>query len=241
MSHPTALITGGTTGIGRAVAGLLHERGHRVVVTGRDPVTLEAARRELPGDVVVLRADARSLPDADRLAEEVRERFGALDVLLLNAGITRSLPFEEVDGTAYAEVFDVNTRGQLLTLARLLPLLADGASVVFTVGAGVRSGIPGGALAAASRGALLSAVPSLALELAPRRIRVNAVSPGLVDTPIWAKGGLPPEALAEYAGRVPLGRPGTPREVAEAVGYLVGAGYVTGQELVVAGGSGLGA
>ncbi|GAA2687199.1 MULTISPECIES: SDR family oxidoreductase [Actinosynnema] len=241
MSHPTALITGGTTGIGRAAAELLRERGHRVVVTGRDPVTLEAARHELPDDVVVLRADARSPADTDRLVEEVRERFGTLDVLLLNAGITRSMPFAEVDEAAYDEVFDVNTKGQLLTLGKLLPLLADGASVLFTVGAGVRTGIPGGALAAASRGALLSAVPSLALELAPRRIRVNAISPGLVDTPIWAKNGLPPGALAGYAGRVPLGRVGTAREVAEAVGYLVGAGYVTGQELVVAGGSGLGA
>ncbi|MDQ0789769.1 SDR family oxidoreductase [Streptomyces sp. B3I8] len=244
---PAALITGGTSGIGRATAELLHARGYRVMVTGQNPETLDAARRELPEDVVVLRADARSLPDADRVADEVRTRFGALTALFLNAGVTRLTPLAEADEATFDEVFQVNAKGQFFTLQKTCPLLADGASVVFTVGIGATRGIAGGSVTAGSRGALLAMVPSLAVELAPRRIRVNAVSPGAVDTPIWTKSGMPAELLAQVteatAARVPFGRFGTADEVAEVVAFLVSdaAGYVTGQNIVVGGGIGLGA
>ncbi|BCJ32227.1 SDR family oxidoreductase [Actinocatenispora sera] len=242
MPAPTALITGGTSGIGRATAELLHERGHRVVVTGRTAESTAAARRELPDGIVVIRADSRSLADTDRLAEEVRTRFGSLSALFLNAGISRSTPIDAVEEAAFDEVFEVNTKGQFFTLQRLSPLLTDGASVVFTVGTGVARGIAGGSVTAASRGALLAMVPSLALELAPRRIRVNAVSPGAIDTPIWSKSGAPAAQLArmaeEMAAQIPFGRFGTAREVAEMVGFLCsdGASYVTGQHIAVGGG-----
>jgi NAD(P)-dependent dehydrogenase (short-subunit alcohol dehydrogenase family) len=142
-------------------------------------------------------------------------------------------------------VFQVNAKGQFFTLQKTYPLLADGASVVFTVGVGVTRGLAGGSVTAGSRGALLAMVPSLAVELAPRGIRVNAVSPGAIDTPIWTKSGMPPEMLAEIteaaAARIPFGRFGTAREVAETVTFLLSdaAGYVTGQNIVVGGGSGL--
>ncbi|MEW2549786.1 SDR family oxidoreductase [Streptomyces sp. NPDC047002] len=247
MSSPAVLITGGTSGIGRATAEVLHERGHRVMVTGSTPASVAAAADALPGDVVVLRADARSLADADRVAEEAGARFGSLDAVFLNAGVTRAAPVAEFDEAAWDDLFRTNAKGQFFTLQKVLPLLADGASVVFTVGVGATSGIVGGSVTAASKGALLAMVPSLALELAPRRIRVNAVSPGAVETPIWSKTGLPPEALARVteaaAERIPFGRFGTAREVAEVVAFLVSdaAAYVTGQNIVVAGGSGLAA
>ncbi|MBM2619655.1 SDR family oxidoreductase [Actinoplanes sp. LDG1-06] len=247
MPAPTALITGGTTGIGRATADLLHERGYRVMVTGQNPDTLAEARDHFPHDVAVVRADARSLPDADAVVAAAEERFGSLDVLFLNAGISRPAPLEAVDEAFFDEVFAVNAKGQFFMLQKAQPLLADHASVVFTIGIGVSLGIAGGSVTAASRGALLSMVPSLALELAPRRIRVNAVSPGATDTPIWAKSGMPPEMLASVtasmAERIPFGRLGTAREVAETVAFLAspGASYITGQHLAVGGGSGLGA
>ncbi len=245
MPTPTALITGGTSGIGRATAELLHERGYQVVVTGQNPDTIAAAREELPDDIVVLQADARSLTDTDRVIEEVRTRFATLTTLFLNAGVSRPLAVETVDEAAFDDVFAINTKGQFFALQKALPLLTDGASILFTVGIGATRGLPGGAVAAGSRGALLAMVPSLALELAPRRIRVNAVSPGPIDTPIWSKFGLPTENVAAMrdavAAQNPFGRLGTAREIAETVAFLAsdGAAYITGQNIVVAGGGGL--
>jgi NAD(P)-dependent dehydrogenase (short-subunit alcohol dehydrogenase family) len=242
MPAPTALITGGTSGIGLATAQLLHERGFQVMVTGQNPDTLAAAGKELPDDVIVLQADSRSLADSDRVAEEARTRFGQLTTLFLNAGITRPAPVPSVDETTYDELFAVNTKGQFFTLQKTHSLLADGASVIFTVGIGVTRGIPGGSVTAGSRGALLAMVPSLAAELAPRRIRVNAVSPGAIQTPIWSKSGASPETLAtmmeQLSAQIPFGRLGTAREVAEVVAFLAsdGASYVTGQNIVVGGG-----
>ncbi|WP_026924786.1 SDR family oxidoreductase [Glycomyces arizonensis] len=245
MPEPAALITGGTSGIGRATAELLHERGYRVMVTGRNPDTIAAARKELPEDVVVVQADSRSLADTDRLAEEVRTRFGELTALFLNAGVSRPAPLASIDEAAYDEVFATNTKGQFFTLQKTLPMLAEGASVIVTVGIGATRGMSGGSVTAGSRGALLTMVPSLAMELAPRRIRVNSVSPGAIDTPIWSKTDMPPEARAEITAAmsetIPFGRFGTAREVAEVVAFLASdaAGYVTGQDIVVGGGIGL--
>ena len=245
MPTPTALITGGTSGIGLATAQLFHDRGYQVVVTGQNPDSISRARSELPADVVVLRADARSLPDTDRVADEVQARFGSVTTLFLNAGITAPTPVGTVGEATYDELFAVNTKGQFFTLQKMLPLLSDGASVIFTVGIGATRGVVGGSVAAASRGALLAMVPSLALELAPRRIRVNAVSPGAIDTPIWSKFGMPADSVDAMLGGVaahnPFGRLGTAREIAETVAFLAsdGAAYLTGQNLVVAGGGGL--
>jgi len=231
-----ALITGGTSGIGRATAELLHERGWQVAVTGRG-----APRGPLPDGVLALAADARSLEDTEAAIATVKERFGALHLVFLNAGVSRPAPLGDVDEAQFDDQVAVNFRGQYFTLQRALPLLADGGAVVFTVGSGVAHGIPGGTLTAATRGALLALVPSLALELAPRGIRVNAVSPGAIDTPIW--DGLPAEIREGVAAKVPFGRFGEPSEIAETVAFLAsdGAAYITGQHIEVAGGSGLGA
>ncbi|HEY0238473.1 MAG TPA: SDR family oxidoreductase [Friedmanniella sp.] len=247
MTTRTALITGGTSGIGRATARLLHARDHRVLVTGQNTATLATAREALPDDVLVVRADARSMPDLDALADVVHERFGTLDVLFLNAGITRPGPLGAVDEATYDDVFAINVKGQFFTLQRLLPLMADGAAIVVNVGIGATRGLAGASLTAASKGALLSLVPSLALELAPRGIRINAVSPGAVDSGIFAKRGLSPDAVADLtaslAARTPLGRLGTTDDVAECVAFLASsaAGYITGQNVVVGGGAGISA
>lgn len=247
MTTPAALITGGTSGIGLATARLLHDRGFQVMVTGRNPDTLATAREQLPDDVVTVQADATSLVDADQVAEEVAKRFGRLTAIFLNAGITRRTPVGTVDEADYDELFATNTKGQFFTLQKCLPHLADGGSIVFTVGLGATRGVPGSSVTAASRGALLAMVPSLALELAPRRIRVNAVSPGAVETPIWAKSGASPDAVAgileTVASGIPFGRLGTADEIAETVAFLVsdGAAFITGQNVVVGGGGGLAA
>ncbi|MFJ9544404.1 SDR family oxidoreductase [Streptomyces sp. NPDC101225] len=233
MTAPAALITGGTSGIGKATAELLHSRGYRVLVTG----VTHLADAGLPEEVLTVRADARSLPDIDHAIDQARQHLGSLDLLFLNAGVSRPGPIESTDEDAFDALFDINVKGAFFTLQKALPLLGQGASVVFTIGAG--EGI--GAATTAAKGALLPLMRSLALELAPRGIRVNAVSPGLIDTPVYARMGVTPDMLDSWARDVPLGRAGAPSDIAEAVAFLASdaAGYVTGDDLVVSGGMGV--
>jgi len=237
-----ALVTGGTTGIGLAAARLLHSQGLAVVATGQNPDTLAAARRSLPSEVVVLKADARVLSDADRVADELKQRFGQVDFAYFNAGISRMVPLEKVDEAFFDELFDVTVKGQLFALQKILPLLTNGASVLFTTAVGVHKGVANYSVACATKGAISALVPSLAVELAPRGIRVNAICPGAIDTPAFDKLGLPGEAIAGFRQmlpqRVPLGRMGTAEEVAEVAAFLASsaARYITGTTIEVDGG-----
>jgi NAD(P)-dependent dehydrogenase (short-subunit alcohol dehydrogenase family) len=237
-----ALVTGGTTGIGRATAELLHAGGARVAITGQNADSLAAAAKELPSDVLVLRSDTRSLPDITQLADEIGKRFGRLDVLFLNAGIAQLAPFEAVDEAFYQEHLDVNVKGVVFTLQKLLPLLREGASVIVNTSVADQRAAPGLSIYSATKGAVAALVRTLAVELAPRGVRVNSVCPATILTPIQGKFGLPPEvarAVAEkYTARIPLGRFGAAAEVARAALFLASsaASYVTGTELVVDGG-----
>jgi NAD(P)-dependent dehydrogenase (short-subunit alcohol dehydrogenase family) len=238
MPARAALITGGTSGIGRATAELLFERGHRVMVTGRESVT--EARNDLPAEIVAVQADARSLADIDHAMDQVRERFGRLDVLFLNAGVSRPRPLADTGEADFDALFDTNVKGNFFTLQKALPLLNDGASVIFTVGAGTGTAAPA---MAAAKGSLLPLMRGAAMELAPRRIRVNAVSPGAIDTPVYKGLGISRETVQSWSAGIPLGRVGLPADIAEAVAFLASdaASYITGDNLVVGGGIGIGA
>jgi NAD(P)-dependent dehydrogenase (short-subunit alcohol dehydrogenase family) len=241
-SAPVALVTGGTTGIGLATAQVLHKRGYAVMVTGRNPDSLAAAQRVLPDDVVVFRADARSVADADAVAAELSRRFGKLDLAFLNAGVTSLVPLEALDEETYDWHFDTNLKGQVFLLQKVLPLLGRGSSVVLTSSTGSDRGNPGMAVYAATKGAQLSLMRTLAVELAPRGIRVNAVSPGPIETPMMTKLGMPADKLDDFkvsfAARIPTGRFGTPEEIANAVAFLASAeaSFITGANLVADGG-----
>jgi NAD(P)-dependent dehydrogenase (short-subunit alcohol dehydrogenase family) len=241
-SAPAALITGGTTGIGLATARVLHERGYAVLVTGRNPETLAAAKRTLPEDVVVFRADASSIPDAEAVAAELRERFGKLDLAFFNAGVGRPIPFNDLDEQTYDQTFDINIKGQVFGLQKILPLLGEGSSVVLTSSVVADRGLAGLSVYAATKGAQLALVRSLAVEFAPRGIRVNAVSPGPINTPIMDKFDMPTEALdgmkKTLSEKVPLGRLGSDEEVAHMVAFLASAdaSYITGANMIVDGG-----
>ncbi|GHD54087.1 SDR family NAD(P)-dependent oxidoreductase [Streptomyces galbus] len=234
MGTKTALITGGTSGIGKATAELLHSRGYRVMVTGLGD--LDSAG--LPADVLPVEANIGSLTDIDQALDQAREHLGSIDLLHLNAGLPRpGLSIESTDEATFDALFDINVKGTFFTLQKALPLLNEGASVVFTVGAA--EGL--GAAMTAAKGALLPLMRSLAIELAPRRIRVNAVSPGVVNTPAYSKMGISPDTIASWGEGVPLGRLGAPADIAEAVAFLASdaAGYITGDNLLVSGGIGV--
>jgi NAD(P)-dependent dehydrogenase (short-subunit alcohol dehydrogenase family) len=241
-SRRAALITGGTTGIGHATARVFHEQGLRVLVTGSNPATIDAARRTLPDGVAILRADARSPEHAEAIGEEVRKKFGRLDVAFLNAGIGRMLPVEAIDEAIFDEHFAVNVKGQYFTLQKVLPVMVEGGSVIFTGATGGHLGAPNWSLYTATKGALLAMVRALAAELAPRRIRVNSISPGPVNNAAHERLGLPPELMATFRraipARVPLGRFGLEVEIARAVAFLASpaASFITGADIRADGG-----
>ncbi|WP_305785205.1 SDR family oxidoreductase [Symbioplanes lichenis] len=228
------LVTGGTSGIGLAVARLLTAGGARVMVTGR------AADTEIEG-VITVRSDATSRADNKALAARVGETFGRLDAVFLNAGITGSqTPFEEASEEDFDTVFAANAKGPYFTLQRLLPLLDQGCGVVLTTSVVNEIGLPNTSVYAASKAALRSMTRTLARELLPRGVRVNAVSPGPIDTGILHRS-LPPEVadklVAGFSASSPMRRMGEADEVARAAAFLAfDATYTTGLELAVDGG-----
>jgi NAD(P)-dependent dehydrogenase (short-subunit alcohol dehydrogenase family) len=240
-SRPVALITGGTTGIGLATARLL-AKDFAVVVTGRNPETLAAARRDLPNGAVVLAADARSMPDTGWVAAELEHRFGRVDVAFLNAGTGMLVPLEAVDEALYDEHFEINVKGQIFLLQKILPLLGAGSSIVFNAALGAFRAIPNWAVYSATKGALLSFMRALSVELAPRGIRVNAVTPGPIETPALGRLGLDDDALnamrEAMTTRVPLGRLGSAEDVAQVVAFLTSpaAAFITGADIAIDGG-----
>ena len=237
-----AVITGGTTGIGLATAQLFLQEGARVAITGQNPDRLDEARRMLGPDTLVVKSDAGSIADTEAMIAEVGRAFGGIDVLFLNAGIAKFVPFAEVTEALFDEQFAVNVKGVLFTVQKADRLLQPGASVIVTTSAANRIGFPGSTVYAASKAAARSLVRVLAAELAARNIRVNAISPGPIETPIMGKSGLPPEqqqaAMAAIVANVPLGRSGQADEIARIALFLAsdGATYVTGAEISADGG-----
>jgi NAD(P)-dependent dehydrogenase (short-subunit alcohol dehydrogenase family) len=235
-----ALITGGTTGIGLAAARLFAAEGASVVVTGSNPRTLEGARRELAGVAEVVASDAGARADIEALAERLRET--KLDVLFLNAGIGKFGPITELDEAVFDEVMRVNFKGPWLAIKLLAPIMRRGGSIVLTTSVNNQIGMPGSSVYAASKAALRSLGRTAAAELAPLGLRVNAVSPGPVETPLHGKLGMPAEALSGFAqslvGQIALKRFGSPDEVARAALFLASddSSYMTGEEIVLDGG-----
>lgn len=236
------LVTGGTTGIGRATAEAFHREGARVAITGRDAASLARARNELPGDVLVLPSDAGRVVEAEALVHTIGERWGSIDVLFLNAGIAGIAPFEHADEASFDAHFDTNVKGVFFTIQKALPLLRPGASIIVNTSVAGSKGAPGMSVYSASKGAVSALTRTLAVELAGRGIRVNAISPATIRTAIQAKFGLPEEMQAalerDFSAKIPLGRFGESSEVVELVLFLASpsASYVTGAEVPVDGG-----
>ncbi len=236
-----AVITGGGSGMGLAMAELLVAGGARVVITGRSQATLDAARERLGENAVAVRGDVASLPDLDALTDRVKAGLGTVDALFVNAGIATLTPLDSTTEEAYDELFDINVKGAWFTVQKLAPLLNTGAGVVLTTSAANVVGMADTSVYAAGKAALRSMARSFSRELLPRGIRVNAVSPGPVDTGALDAAMTAEEAERFKAERVadnPMRRFGTPEEIARAAAFLAfDATYTTGAELAVDGGA----
>lgn len=234
------VITGGSSGLGLATAKLLTDEGARVLITGRTQAKLDSALEKLGSNAVAVLSDAASLTDIDELADRVKAQFGTIDALFVNAGITRFVPFESMTEEVYDELLTINTKGPYFTVQKLAPLLSAGSGVVLTTSVTNVLGMPMISAYAASKAALRSMTRSLARELLPRQIRVNAVSPGPIDTGIM-DNSMPKEAAEQtkeqLRQQIPMLRFGDPLEVAKAVAFLAfDATYTTGAEFPLDGG-----
>ncbi len=242
MQNKTFLITGGTTGIGLATARLLSAEGAKVLVTGRNPETLAAAQKLLPAGTIILKSDSGSLADAQALGAEVKKHTAVLDGVFLNAGIGQFGPIESMNPKHFEDMFHVNVRGPYFQLQSLLPVLANPSAIVFNASVVAQLGMATASLYAATKAAVVSLGKTLAVELAPRGVRVNTLSPGPVSTPIYHKLGLGSDAqkgFEEYmAAQSLFKRFGTPEEVAKLARFLLSddSSYIVGTDILIDGG-----
>ncbi|MBB5664579.1 NAD(P)-dependent dehydrogenase (short-subunit alcohol dehydrogenase family) [Rhizobium leguminosarum] len=238
----TALITGGSSGIGLAAARQLRDGGARVAITGRSQEKLDNAVDDFGGGVVAIRADMSSVDDLNRMREELQHAFGSLDILFANAGVALGTPLATTEEETYDKIMDANVKGVFFTVQAVLPLMREGGSIILNTSWLNQVGTPGRAILSASKAAVRSFARTMSAELIDRKIRVNAVSPGSIETPIHRGRNQTEAEFRAYAERVgaqvPIGRMGRPEEIAAAVCFLASdaSSYMLGAEIVVDGG-----
>lgn len=245
LSGKRTLITGGTSGIGLETAKHFLSEGAQVIITGINPESIENAKSELGSEVLVLKADSSNITAQRELAQTIQNHYGKLDVAFLNAGISVWLPIQEWTEEMFNRSFDINVKGPYFLMQALLPVFANPASVILNTSVSAHLGAPNSSVYGATKAALLNMSKTLSSELINRGIRINAVSPGPVDTPLYDKLGIP-DAYREQLNKdiiatIPFGRFGTPQEVASAVLYLASdeSRWTIGSEIIVDGGRSL--
>ena len=242
FKNKVAVVTGGNSGIGLATARAYVREGAKVAITGRSDATLKAAQKELGPDVLAIKADFSKVAEIASAMDRIKEKFGRIDALFVNAGIGKFVPFEEVTEAFFDETMATNLKGAFFTVQKAVPLFSKGAAVVLNASVSGHIGMPGSTVYGASKAAVVNLAKTLSADLLSRGVRVNVVSPGPISTPILDRMGLPEEATRQIKDnitqQVPLKRFGHPDEIAAAVLYLSSSEstYVLGTELVVDGG-----
>lgn len=245
LEGKVALVTGGTSGIGLATAKLFHAEGAKLIVTGRDPESLMRLQQDLGASAMVVQSEAGNVADIDDLMRKVKDRFQRLDVMFLNAGVATATPLELASEEKFDEIVGVNFKGPFFAIQKALPILGANASIIVTTSITNQLGSPNFSLYGASKAALRSLVQSLGLALIERGVRVNAISPGPIETPIFNRFGLPSEVIQarkrEMTQKSPSKRFGTPEEIAKTALFLASddSSYIVGEEIVVDGGMSL--
>jgi len=240
LNGKIAVVTGGNSGIGYATAQNMTENGATVVITGRSAQRVQKAAEEL--EVTGIVADVTDLAAIDKLVNQVKNKFGKVDTLFVNAGIFAPAPIGQISEGMFDNQMGINFKGAVFTIEKFLPILNDGASIINLSSVNAYTGMPNTAVYAASKAALNSYTRTAATELAPRKIRINSVNPGPVETPIFGKTGMPEDQLNEFAqamqNRVPLKRFGKPEDIAHLVAFLASdnASFITGGEYNIDGG-----
>ena len=233
-----ALVTGGNSGIGLATAKQFVNEGAYVFITGRRDPELAAAIKEIGRNVTGVQGDVANLGDLDRLFGQIKREKGSLDIVFANAGAAEFAPLGKITEEHYDSLFNSNVKGLLFTVQKALPLMPDGASVILNASVVASKGLPDWSVYSATKATVRSFARTWTTDLKNRRIRVNAVSPGYTDTPPWHSIEAAEEHMKTISSSVPLGRFGTPDEIAKAVVFLASddSSYVTGAELFVDGG-----
>jgi NAD(P)-dependent dehydrogenase (short-subunit alcohol dehydrogenase family) len=239
LSGKNALITGGSTGIGLATAKRFVDEGAYVFITGRREPELNAAVKEIGENVTGVQGDVANLGDLNRLFAQIKREKGKLDIVFANAGITPMTPLGNITEEDYDSLFNANVKGLLFTVQKALPLMPDGGSIILNASIVASKGFGGWSVYSATKAAVRSFARTWTTDLKDRRIRVNALSPGYIDTPPWrAKNVAEIRANIMSSGTVPLGRFGTADEIAKVALFLAAddSSYITGTELFVDGG-----
>ena len=242
FKEKVAVVTGGNSGIGLATARAYVREGAKVAITGRNDATLKAARKELGPDVLAIKADFSKVAEIASAMDRIKEKFGRIDALFVNAGIGKFVPFEEVTEAFFDETMATNLKGAFFTVQKAVPLFSKGAAVVLNASINAHLGMPGSSVYGASKAAVVNLAKTLSADLLSRGVRVNVVSPGPISTPILDRMGLPEETTRQIKDnitqQVPLKRFGHPDEIAAAVLYLTSgeSAYILGTELVIDGG-----
>ena len=239
FQNKVVVVTGGAKGIGKAIAEKFNNEGAKLVIFGRDAARLEIEKKSL-NHALAVQGDVRNIADLDRLYAETVKHFGKIDVLVANAGVASRRTIDEVDEAYFDEVMDINLKGVYFTVQRAVPCLNENASVILISSIAAHFGWPGHSVYSAAKAAVSMLARNFSADLIGRKIRVNAISPGYTNTPIFdnVKESVP-NYLEEFSKEIPAGRFAEPEEIAEAAAFLSSskAAYIVGTDLVVGGGS----